>query len=56
MRDIDEMFKDILGKKEQEINLFDNDNSWLVSLLILMLISMPNNNDQPIINIFLGDE
>lgn len=56
MKDIDEMFKDILGKKEQEINLFDNDNSWLVSLLILMLISMPNTKDQPIINIYLGDE
>ena len=56
MKDIDEMFKDILGKKEQEINLFDNDNSWLVSLLILMLISMQNTKDQPIINIYLGDE
>lgn len=56
MKDIDEMFKDILDKKEQEINLFDNDNSWLVSLLILMLISIPNNNEQPIINIYLGDE
>lgn len=56
MKDIDEMFKDILGKKEQEINLFDDDNSWLVPLLILMLIGMPNNNEQPIINIYLGDE
>ncbi len=56
MKDIDEMFKDILGKKEQEINLFNDDNSWLISLLILILISMPNNNEQPIINIYLGDE
>lgn len=55
MRDIDEMFKDILEDNNKQ-NMFDND-SWVILLMILALINNSNfDKDQPIINIFLGDE
>lgn len=55
MKDIDDMFKDILEDNNKE-DIFE-DNSWIALIIILALLG--NNkidNDQPIINIYLGDE
>ena len=55
MKDIDEMFKDILEDNNKE-DIFE-DNSWIALIIILALLG--NNkidNEQPIINIYLGDE
>ena len=59
MRDIDEMFKDILTKEEKEkqaSNLFDDDNFVLFLIFMLMFPNKDNEKEQPIINIYLGDE
>lgn len=59
MRDIDEMFKDILTKEEKEkqaSNLFDDDNFILFLIFMLMFSNKDNEKEQPIINIYLGDE
>ena len=54
MRDIDEMFKDILNNDNKD--MFDN-NSWIIPIIILALLSKDKlENAQPIINIYLGDE
>ena len=59
MKDIDEMFKDILTKEEKEkqaSNLFDDDNFILFLIFMLMFPNKDNEKEQPIINIYLGDE
>lgn len=59
MKDIDEMFKDILTKEEKEkqaSSLLDDDNFVLFLIFMLMFPNKDNDKDQPIINIFLGDE
>ena len=59
MRDIDEMFKDILTKEEKEkqaSSLFDDDNFILFLIFMLMFPNKNYEKEQPIINIFLGDE
>lgn len=55
MKDIDEMFKDILKNNSDE-DIFEN-NSWIVLIMILALLNKDNlEREQPIINIYLGDE
>ena len=59
MKDIDEMFKDILTKEEKEkqaSSLFDDDNFVLFLIFMLMFPNKDNDKEQSIINIYLGDE
>lgn len=59
MKNIDEMFKDILTKEEKEkqaSSLFDDDNFVLFLIFMLMFPNKDNEKEQPIINIYLGDE
>lgn len=59
MKDIDEMFKDILTKEEKEkqaSSLLDDDNFVLFLIFMLMFPNRDYEKDKPIINIYLGDE
>lgn len=55
MRDIDEMFKDILEDKDEDYT-FSNFILPILLMLIAMSFKDKIDNDQPIINIYLGDE
>lgn len=54
MKDIDEMFKEILEKENGE-NI-TQDNYWILLTLFLALFNNNLEKEQPIINIYLGDE
>lgn len=51
-KDITERLKELLGEEPQSLN----NDFWLYGLLMLMLIGLPVPKEQPIINIYLGDE
>lgn len=55
MKDIDEIFKEILEDKDEDYTL---SNFTLPILLMLIATSFKDkfDNEQPIINIYLGDE
>ena len=55
MKDIDEMFKDILEDKDEDYT-FSNFTLPILLMLIAMSFKDKIDNDQPIINIYLGDE
>lgn len=55
MKDIDEMFKDILEDKDEDYT-FSNFTLPILLMLIAMSFKDKVDNDQPIINIYLGDE